>query len=217
MGGRSAKGLFLELVVIFVGVLGAFFAEDARQQREDDRRAEHIYRALQGELEAFLERVPLVIDEIDGKLVRWEEARAAGERPIPPHYREPRAEAPPTAIWAATLASGGVALLEPELFNDLAGFYNRLESAIDRYRRYNVTTESHVLPNASLGAEAYYGPDGSLLGVYRIHLQLLQELVTELGVLAEEGRLILVRVAEASDAQPRPRGEAGRGPAPGSP
>lgn len=197
MGGRSAKGLFLELMVIFVGVLGAFFAEDARQQREDDRRAEHIYRALQGELEAFLERVPIVIDEIDSKLHLWEQAKAAGERPVPPHYREPRAEAPPTAIWAATLASGGVALLDPELFNDLAGYYNRLESAIDRYRRYNETTESHVLPNTPLGTDAFYGPEGQLRGVYRVHLQLLQELGSELSVLAEEGRLILERVAEA--------------------
>ena len=198
MGGRSARGLLLELVVIFVGVLGAFFAEDARQQQEDDRRASHIYAALQGELEAFLGRVPLVIDDIDTKVGAWDEAVASGQRPAPPYYREPRAEAPPTAIWAATLASGGVALLEPALFNDLAGYYNRLESVIDRYRRYNASTEAHLIPTLPTGPEAFYGPDGELLGVFRMHLQLLREIGEELESLRVEGEEISARVAAAA-------------------
>lgn len=198
MGGRSAKGLLLELIVIFVGVLGAFFAEDARQQREDDRRAEHIYTALQGELEAFLARVPLVIEEIESKVAAWDEASRAGERPAPPYYREPRAEAPPTAIWTATLASGGVALLDPDLFNDLAGYYNRLESVIDRYRRYNASTETHLIPTLAMGDSAFYGEDGELLGVFRMHLQLLREIGGELEILRLEGVEISERVAAAA-------------------
>ena len=198
MGGRSAKGLLLELAVIFVGVLGAFFAEDARQQREDDRRAQHIYTALQGELDAFLERVPFVVEDIETKLADWDASVAAGARTIPPYYREPRAEAPPTAIWKATLASGGVALLEPALFNDLATFYNRLESVIDRYRRYNAVTETHLIPNLPLGPAAFYETDGALSGVYGMHLQLLREIAEELATLSAEGGEISGRVAAAA-------------------
>lgn len=198
-GRRTSWGrLLLELAVIFVGVLGAFFAEDARQQLEDDRRARQIYAALHGELDAFLERVPLVVDEIEGKIDTWQAAYDDGERPPFPYYREPGAEAPPTAIWEATLASGGVALLDPELFNALAQYYNRLGSTIDRYQRYNATTEQHVLPFLDGPSQAFYDETGELRGVYRTHLLLLREIREELVALSEGGAAILAAVDRVS-------------------
>ena len=193
---RSTRGLLLELAVIFVGVLGAFFAEDVRQQIEDDRRAEQIYSALHGELDAFLGRVPTVVGEMGQLLDGWNASYEAGNRPAPPFYREPRAEAPPTAIWEATLASGGVALLDPELFNALAGYYNRLSSVIDRYMRYNEVTEREVMPKLHGDPSVFYDDQGALLGPYRTHMIFLAEIRLELLALAEEGQELIQAVAE---------------------
>ena len=185
------------MAVIFVGVLGAFFAEDARQQIEDDRRAAQIYSALHGELEAFHERVPLVVAEMGELLDRWTAGYEAGNRPPPAYYREPGAEAPPTAIWEATLASGGVALLDPELFNALAQYYNRLSSVIDRYMRYNAVTEREVMPRLHGDPSDFYDDRGELLGTYRTHMILLDEIRQELLALAEEGTGLIEAVERA--------------------
>ncbi|MEZ4424563.1 MAG: hypothetical protein R3E98_14235 [Gemmatimonadota bacterium] len=198
--GRRAVTLrvLAELSVIFVGVFGAFVAEDVRQTREDRQRAQHIYAAILGEMHAFSSRAPLVAAEMDRIEAEWNAARAQGHAPPPPYYREPRAESPPSAIWEATLASGGVALLDPDLFNRLAVFYNRLISMSDRYRRYNEVTEREILPHVDDGPDRFYEESGRLRGLYRAHLSMLAEireelalLITEVGPLERELEVVL--------------------------
>lgn len=184
--GASSGRLFAELAIIFVGVFGAFVAEDVRQQREDDQRAQQTYRAVRAEIQAYAERAPFVVDQMQEAVDSWNASREAGERPPPPYYREPRAETPPTAIWQATLASGGVALLDPTLFNQLAEFYNRIESVSARYQRYNAVTEREVLPRIMDGTEAFYRPDGEVVGLYATHIMLLSEIREELNLLVVE-------------------------------
>lgn len=185
-GGASSGRLLAELGIIFVGVFGAFVAEDVRQQREDDQRAQQIYRAVRAEIEAYSDRAPLVVDQMQGAVDDWQALRSRGEAPPPPYYREPRAETPPTAIWQATLASGGVALLDPTLFNQLAEFYNRLESVSVRYQRYNAITEREVLPLIGESDASFYRPDGELRGPYSTHVMLLDEIREELRLLTAE-------------------------------
>ena len=189
--GWKPPGRFLaELGIIFVGVFGAFVAEDVRQQREDDQRAEQTYEALLGEVRTFVERAPLVVSDMASKVELWQRQRDAGERPPPPYYREPRGEVPPTAIWEATLASGGVVLLDPALFNELAVFYNRLASASDRYRRYNDVTESELLPHLSGDPTPFYDSDGQLRGLYRSHVEFLEEIRLEIEQLVGDAETV---------------------------
>ena len=179
--GWKLPGRFLaQLGIIFGGVFGAFVAEDLRQQREDDQRAEQTYEALLGEVRTFVERAPVVVSDMASKGEQWIEQRAAGDNPPPPFYREPRGEVPPTAIWEATLASGGVVLLDPDLFNELAVFYNRLSSASDRYRRYNDFTERELLPYLSADPTHFYQSDGQLRGLYQSHVDFLDEIRVEI-------------------------------------
>jgi len=188
-GPRVQGRLWMELAIIFAGVFGAFVAEDVRQQREDDRRALQIYEALLGEVRIFSERAPHVTDVMRDNAAGWSRRRAAGEFPAPAYYREPDAETPPTAIWEATLASGGVALLEPRLFNELANFYNRLGSVSDRYLRYNRFTEDRILPFTDTDPAVFYG-DGNLRGEYRAHMERLEEIEADLRARIQEAHRI---------------------------
>jgi hypothetical protein len=75
------------------------------------------------------------------------------------------------------VASGGVNLLDPQLFYTLAEFYNRVESFSQRYLRYNQVTEQEVLPRLSIGAEAFYDPlSGELDPVFEVHMDQLRTL-----------------------------------------
>lgn len=75
-------------------------------------------------------------------MAAFEAARARGERPPLPVYREEGAETPPTRVLDGIIAAGGAQLFEADLFFNLVLFYNRLESAGQRYLRYNEFTPS---------------------------------------------------------------------------
>ena len=78
------------------------------------------------------------------------------------------------------VASGGVNLLDPGLFYDLAAFYNRVQSSSQRYLRYNQITEEEVLPRLSLGARAFYDPrSGELEPIFEVHMDQLRTLLDE--------------------------------------
>ena len=110
----------------------------------------------------------------------YDAAVAAGERPAPAFYREPNAETPTISVWRATLSSGGVNLLDPDLFFRTAAVYNLIESASQRYLRYNAVTESELLPRLSLGPEAFYDPaTGRMDPLFVVHMDLLSTLRDE--------------------------------------
>jgi hypothetical protein len=198
VGRRSSWGrgtlprLVSELVIIFAGVYGAFWVERYRQSLEDRERATTILEALAREIENVSTNGPHVRDAMASALDRFDSAVARGERVQPAFYREPGAETPSTSVWEATVASGGVNLLDPELFYALAAFYNRLESFSQRYLRYNQVTELEVLPRLPLGAEAFYDPvSGELDPVFAVHVDNLRTLHTEAAQIIERADLLV--------------------------
>jgi len=183
-GLPSKRGLFLrlvtELVIIFAGVYGAFWVERYQQTLEDRERAVTILEALEREIDQFSGAGRYVEEGIASALVAYDSAVALGLQVAPAYYREPGAETPSVSVWEATVASGGVNLLDPGLFYDLAAFYNRVRSFSQRYLRYNQVTEQEVLPRLSLGTSAFYDPrSGGLDPIFEVHMDQLRTLRKE--------------------------------------
>lgn len=169
-----------ELLVVFVGVYGAFWVEGYWQRQEDREREEAILSALTEELGNLADNGPLVRDGMGAALEAFDQELARGGTPLPAYYREPGAETPSMSVWTATLSSGGVNLLDPDLFFDLAEFYNRVESTSERYIRYNTVTEREVLPLLSRGPDAFYDPlTGNLEPRFEVHMDQLRTLRDE--------------------------------------
>jgi hypothetical protein len=166
-----------ELLIIFAGVYGAFWVERYRQEMEDRERATTILEALAREIDGITAEGPHVRDAMAAALNAFDSATALGLHPAPAYYREPAAETPSISVWQATVASGGVNLLDPNLFFSLAAFYNRVESFSRRYLRYNEVTERDLLPRLSQGAEAFYDPlSGTLDPTFEVHMDQLRTL-----------------------------------------
>jgi hypothetical protein len=166
-----SRRLFVELIIIFVGVYGAFWVERYQQELEDRDRALSILEALEAEIDEVVRYGPTVLEVMDTSLNAFEEARGEGQNPPPAYYREPDAETPNTSVWEATVASGGVALLDPELFYDLAWYYHRMRSFSQRYLRYTAFTETEILPLLSRGGGAFYDPaTGELQPLFVVHM-----------------------------------------------
>ena len=179
--------LALELFVVFIGVSAAFTVENYRHAREQETRRAAVYRALDRELKQMAEtRGPVHQREMTDQLAAWDQAVAKGERPVPPTFRMPEAERPPTGVWDAAVATGSIELVEPELFFELARFYNRADSVGKVYQRYIVAAETEILPRLDEGAAAFWEPSGDMTVQTRAHVQRLRDFRQRQGKLDQE-------------------------------
>lgn len=155
---RVLVGKFaFELTIIFVGVTAAFALENLRQHHEDVKYRTGMIAALSTTFEDVSSHGEVLDGIITRKLQAFDDARARGERPPPPIYREEGAERPPTRVWDAVVATGAAKSLKPKVFFDLVSFYNFLDSFGERYVRYADFTEGRVLPAAN-DPDAFYDP-----------------------------------------------------------
>lgn len=180
-GWRAHLGWLVgELIVVFAGVSAAFVVENYRDSRN---QAAEFHQALSGviaELNRYETKSPEFARDITDKINEWKKADRAGHRAIPGYYRIPGASHPPMAAWNTMAASGFARLIEPKLRLELGYFYSELAGISDNYDRYNQFTEREILPRVVIGPDAFYGADGQILPIFRVHMDLEQEVADDL-------------------------------------
>jgi hypothetical protein len=202
-GSRSFGSLFskiaLELFIVFVGVSAAFALDDYRDARSQDERRQAIYRALDRELTQMAEtHGPAFQREMTRQIAAWDRALARGEQPLPPAFKLPGAERPPTGVWDAAVATGSIELIDPELFYELARFYNRANSAGVLYQRYSQGAQTDIWPRLAEGPTAFWGTDGKPRPEISADVQRLRDFRDRQGQLSTEARQLRARLRRAA-------------------
>ena len=196
-GRRETVGKFVfEVVIVFIGVTAAFALESARQDRQDAAYRKQMIDALIPILDDTITHNRLFESSVDQKLNSFDQALARGEHPNLPVYRESGAERPPTRVWDGIVSTGAAKALDPNLFFDLARYYNRLDSFGERYIRYNNFTEQRVFPLGKNEHGIYDPKTGQLKPEYASYvdrLRDLEEAAKELDALASNLRTRLNR------------------------
>lgn len=200
---RSARDLFsklaLELFVVFVGVTAAFAVDDYRDARAQDERRQAVYQALDRELTQMSEtHGPAFQREMGGQLAAWDGALDRGERPLPPTSKLPGAERPPTGVWDAAAATGSIELIDPELFYELARFYNRANSVGVLYQRYSQGAQADIWPRMKDGPRAFWTADGKLRPEILIDVQRLRDFSERQGQLSGEAGQLRSKLRRAA-------------------
>lgn len=186
-GWRTRLGWLVgELLVVFVGVSAAFVVESYRDSRNQQAEYQQALSGVIAELNRHESRGREFADGISAKIKEWEDADRAGKRAIPGYYRIPGASHPPIAAWNTMVSSGLVRLIEPNLRIELGYFYNEFDGIHDNYERNNQFTEREVLPRNASGPDAFYGPDGRILPIFRVHMDLQQEFANDLRKLCDK-------------------------------
>jgi hypothetical protein len=183
-----------QLFVVFLGVSAAFLVENYRQQQTDKADMMQAVAGIIKELEDYEVKSPQLADGFDSAIEKWKAADRQGQRAIPGYFRIPGAPHPPTAAWSSTVSSGIARMLDPKLRIDLGYFYNEFLGVHENYARYNEFTEREVLPRVELGPDAFYGADGKLLPMFRVHMNLQSEFAADLrrfGKMAHDLRIRL--------------------------
>jgi len=177
----------LELFIVFVGVSAAFAVDNYRDTRAQNERRRAVYLALDRELTQMAEtHGPRFQREMTQELNVWDTAISRGQNPSPPTFRLPGAERPPTGAWDAAVVTGSIQLIDPELFYELARFYNRADSAGMLYQRYSESAQTHIRPYLGDGAKVFWGPDGKPRPEVRVTIQRLRDFRQRQGELDRE-------------------------------
>jgi hypothetical protein len=192
---RSRVGwLAGQLLVIFLGVTAAFVVES---YRETLSQHEELHQAVAGiitELEHYEGRSTQFADAFNAAIERWVSADHEGRRAVPGYYRIPGAPHPPSAAWNTTVSSGIARMLDPKLRMDLGYFYSEFVGIHESYDRYNQFTEREILPRLAAGPDAFYGPDGKLLPMFRVHMDLQNEFAADLRRLGQMAHDLRIRL-----------------------
>lgn len=198
--GPLLSKIALELFIVFIGVSAAFAVENYRDERNEDSRREAVYRALDRELKQMAEtHGPALQRQMTEQLESWDRAVAKGERPLPPDFRIPDAERPPTGVWRAATATGTIELIEPELMFELARFYMRADSAGDLYQRYASSAQEDVWPHLTEGPSVFWKPNGELRYEIAAHVQRLRDFRDRQGKLSGQAKSLREKLKRQSD------------------
>jgi hypothetical protein len=167
-----------ELVIVFVGVTGAFALENWREASEEVRYRQAMLGGLRASFVDYETHGVDIDRHLAAILRQFDASYRQGKMPPLPIWRETGGERPPTRAWDGIVATGATRSLDPTLFFNLARFYDRAASFGDRYIRYNQFSEERVLPY--LGDQTvFYGPGRRLKPEYAAYVDRLRDLRRE--------------------------------------
>lgn len=188
--GLRFGALALELFVVFVGVYAAFALTDWDQRRQDDRQRERLRVALLAEVRGTTAVAQAARQSVRQLRDDFESRRQRGEHPVPgPVLSETRAD---PNVWNATVAAGGIELIDVGTFVRLARYYNAVQAGLESGQALRRLSEQVLVPRLGDRPESFYLEDGvTLRPEYRWYPDLLAQIDQIGGIVVARGDSIV--------------------------
>ncbi len=145
-----------ELVVVFVGVYGAFVVAEWDEERERGGRAAQVREALVEEIRDIQSNTYRVAVFIPQYLSQLEAALAAGNAVAPHPWLEPVNIQP--HVWNSAVSSGALDLFSVATFLEVSEFYNLLTLGFEQIGQLRNLSESQLLPRLGEPPSTFYRP-----------------------------------------------------------
>jgi hypothetical protein len=188
--GLRVGALALELFVVFVGVYAAFALTDWDRRRHDDQQRERLRVALLAEVRGTTAIAQTARQSVQRLRDDFESRRQRGERPVPsPVLSETRAD---PNVWNATVAAGGIELIDVGTFVRLARYYNAVQAGLESGQALRRLSEQMLVPRLGERPETFYREDGvTLRPEYRWYPDLLAQIEQIGGIVVARGDSIV--------------------------
>jgi hypothetical protein len=150
--------LAAQLIVVFLGVYSASWVAERRVEQERSARRAQLHRALVAEVRSVTEGAKGAAAGTGRLLALYDSAWGVGGQPrlmAEPLMDPVRVTA---HMWNATVASGGLELLDVSTFYQLSRFHNELAGGFDQLAQLRSLAETQLIPLADAPASAFYDP-----------------------------------------------------------
>jgi hypothetical protein len=167
-------GVFIELVIVVLGVFIGLQANNWNEARLERQRVAVLVEAVRADLHDEDQVKVKFSQQVAEGLAAFDAARARGERPPPFFLRISGSDTPPKFVFAAAMQAGLADLIDPGLMFDLGFYYSERDGIGVKYTRYAEFVESQILPR--LGDPAsFYDQAGALKPEFAQNMDRLRE------------------------------------------
>ena len=145
-----------ELVLVFVGVYGAFWLNNYQQHREDAGRRDQILASFEKQLRQGIESGKINRAKQEQKAAEFRRALDAGEMPPLQPFVFITDYSP--IDWATMLQSGGVQLLEVQTLMAVRNDESVIRWGLSRMAWYQKLSDELIVPNLDQDISFFYDP-----------------------------------------------------------
>ena len=145
-----------ELVLVFVGVYGAFWLNNYQQHREDAGRRDQILASFEKQLRQGIESGKINRAKQEQKAAEFRRALDAGEMPPLQPFVFTTDYSP--IDWATMLQSGGVQLLDVQTLIAVRNDESVIRWGLSRMAWYQKLSDELIVPNLDQDISFFYDP-----------------------------------------------------------
>jgi hypothetical protein len=145
-----------ELLLVFVGVYGAFWLNNYQQHREDAGRRDQILGSFEQQLGEGIESGKINRAKQEQKAAEFRRAREAGEMPPVQPFVFITDYSP--TDWATMLQSGGVQLLDVQTLMAVRNDESVIRWGLSRMAWYQKLSDELIVPNLDQDISFFYDP-----------------------------------------------------------
>jgi hypothetical protein len=145
-----------ELLLVFVGVYGAFWLNDYQQHHQDAERRDRILASIEQTLREGIESGKINRTEEEREAAEFQRALQAGEMP-PLHPFVFTTDYSP-GDFATLLQSGGIQLLDLETLTALRNDESVIRWGLSRMARFQKLSDELIVPTLDQEISFFYDP-----------------------------------------------------------
>ena len=145
-----------ELILVFVGVYGAFWLNNYQQRQQDLKRHDQILAALEDRLGKDVESAKTGNAQEDKEVTEFDRALAAGE--MPPLRLFAFSSDYSASDIATLLQSGGIELLDVKTLTALRELESVIRSGLNQMNHYQQLSDELIVPNLDQDISFFYDP-----------------------------------------------------------
>jgi len=145
-----------ELLLVFVGVYGAFWLNNYQQHRQDAERRDLILASLEGQLREGIESGKINRAKQEQEAAEFRRALGAGEMPPLQPFVFTTDYSP--TDWASMLQSGGVQLLDVQTLMAVRNDESIIRWGLSRMAWYQKLSDELIVPNLDQDISFFYDP-----------------------------------------------------------
>ena len=145
-----------ELVLVFIGVYGAFWLNNYQQRQQDAERRDRILASIERTLREGIESGKINRAEQEQEAAKFQRALDAGQMPLLHPFVFTTDYSP--GDFATWLQSGGTQLLDLETLSALRNDESVIRWGLSRMARYQKLSDELIVPNLDQDSSFFYDP-----------------------------------------------------------
>ena len=151
---NSLGKYFIELIIVFFGVYGAFLLNEYNLESQNQIKREQISEGLIKEITDVVNRTDRVSKILPQIINYYDSLIAVGGMPsLEPRIEPVKVE---SHMWKASLESGVIDLFEVPLIFKISEFYNELNSGLEQINQLRILSETILIPNLNKPKSEFY-------------------------------------------------------------